>query len=192
MVRGKKNFLPHAPLIMGFTVLFRLVSAACWCPAALSALVASSRFEGAADLQQLRPDCQASLGLADQIQGTAPLDQSCTGRCPQPCAHVTQSAVRVTGWVAAPRAEDPACPQDESCLAAHLGERPPHEDPQDQGEAPAQHGEAAPQANGHGAASAEATAGNGVPSALEAFLEGGADPVSLDRYGCPQEAGPTP
>ena len=33
MVRGKKNFLPHAPLIMGFTVLFRLVSAACWCPA---------------------------------------------------------------------------------------------------------------------------------------------------------------
>ena len=27
MVRGKKNFLLHAPLIMGFTVLFRLVSA---------------------------------------------------------------------------------------------------------------------------------------------------------------------
>ena len=28
MVRGKKNFLPHAPLIMGFTVLFKLVSPA--------------------------------------------------------------------------------------------------------------------------------------------------------------------
>ena len=30
MVRGRKNYLPHAPLIMGFTVLFKLVSL---CPA---------------------------------------------------------------------------------------------------------------------------------------------------------------
>ena len=73
-----------------------------------------------------------------------------------------------------------SCLQDESCMASHLGERAPREEQEP--EAADVHSHA--QTNGDAAAATAADAGNGASSALEAFLEGGADPVGLDRCCC--------
>lgn len=77
-------------------------------------------------------------------------------------------------------AQSQPCVQDESCLASHLGERAPREEQEP--EAADVHSHA--QSNSDAAASTAAEAGTGAPSALEAFLEGGADPVGLDRCCC--------